>query len=147
MSTQRRVYRSTPATETCRRGPRYRWRRTNCTVRVDFHGIAFPDPNAQHGYSFASGGTAPPGLPVSFHPSDEDLSPGTPARLATNSLQLGYRIVQLVRRIVCHGSPPFRAGLGAATGTRTTHGSSPPLIPSPAGHARFHPALPRVPTG
>ena len=88
-----------------------------------------------------------------LHPSDEDLSPGTPERLATNSLQSGYRIVKPVRFVqivgqdLRHGSPPFRAGRGAETGTPANHGSSLRHISPPSGHARLHPTLPRVPAG
>ena len=148
MSTQRRENRSTPATETCRRGPRYRWRRTSCTRRSEVSGIFSPSPVARCTCSIASGRTAS----VS-HPSDQDLSPGTPVRLATNSLQSDYRIVQLVQVVlfVCQDvrqlSPPFGAGPGVTTETPATHGSSPPHIPSPSGHARLHPTLPRVPAG
>ena len=95
--------------------------------------------SARHGIvQIASGGTAPPGFP---------------AWLATKSLQSGYRIVQLVRFVqmvgqyLRRGSPPFRAGRGAETGTPAIHGSSLPHIPSPSGLARLHPTLPRVPAG
>src|ERR1039458_4524711 len=79
-----------------------RWRRTNCIRRSKAFGVFSLRPLARFVCTFASGGTAPPGFP---------------ARLATNSLQLGYRIVKLVREEVRHGSPPFRAGLGGSTGT------------------------------
>ena len=121
-----------------------RWRRTNCTGCAKLSGQAFSGLIARYACAIASGGTAPPGVPV---------------RLATNSLQLGYRIVQLVQ--VVHfvlvvqfvrlehrlTSPPFGAGPGAATGTPANHGSSLPHIPSPSGLARFHPTLPQVPAG
>src|ERR1035438_8038204 len=115
-----------------------RWRRTSCTMRSEAVGSFSPRPVAQYARSIASGGTAPPGFP---------------ARVATISLQSGYRIVKLVqfvlivRREVRLGSPPFRAGLGPVTGTPATHGSPPPHIPSPSGLARLHPVLPRVPAG
>jgi hypothetical protein len=141
-----------------------RWRRISCTMRSEAAGFIPTRPVVQCAGSIASGGTAPPGFPVSFHPSDEDLSPGTPVnhpsyedlslgtpvRLATNSLQSGYRIVKqvlIVRREVRLGSPPFGAGLGPATGTPATHGSPPPHFPSPSGLAYLHPALPQVPAG
>jgi hypothetical protein len=90
----------------------------------------------------ASGGTAPPS-----HPGDKYLSPGFSAWLATNSLQSGYRIVQLVRQDLRLGSPPFGAGRGLETGTPATHGSSLPHIPSPSGFEQLHPTLPRVLAG
>jgi hypothetical protein len=148
-----------------------RWRRTSCTGRARASGEAIPSPIARHGSADASGGTAPPGIPVyypsgknlppgtpayspngknlpfrlsaRFHPSDQDLSLGAPEWLATNSPQSGYRIVQFVRQELRHGSPPFGAGPGAATGTPATHGSDLPHIPSPSGHARLHLTSPR----
>jgi hypothetical protein len=128
-----------------------RWRRTSCTGRARASGEAIPSPIARRGGADASGGTAPPGIPVDY-PSGRNLPPGTPAyrpdgrifpfrppaRLATNSPQSGYRIVQFVRQELRHGSPPFGAGPGAATGTAATHGSDLPHIPFPSGHARLH---------
>jgi hypothetical protein len=139
-----------------------RWRRTSCTGCAKLSGQAFSGPIARYACAIASGGTAPPEFTARFHPSDEDLSPGAPVRLATKSLQSGYRIVQLVRlvqfvqlvlvvqfvpRDLRLSSPPFGAGLGAATGTPANHGSSLPHIPSPSGLACLHPTLPRVPAG
>jgi hypothetical protein len=123
-----------------------RWPRISCTQRTRVSGRVFPSSIARCGYANASGGTAPPGFSV-YHLSDEKQSLRAPAWLATNSLQLGYRIVQLVRLEVRHGSPPFGSGRGAATGTPATHGSSLPHIPSPPGPARFHLSLPWVPAG
>ena len=133
-----------------------RWRRTSCTGRARASGEAIPSPIARRGGADAIGGTAPPGIPV-YSPSGKSLSPGTPANsldgknlsfrppawLATNSPQSGYRIVQFVRQELRHGSPPFGAGPGAATGTAATHGSDLPHIPSPSGHARLHLTSPR----
>jgi hypothetical protein len=159
MSTQRRESRSTPATKTSRWGPRYRWRRTSCTSRAGVSGEVFPASIARIGCADASDGTAPPVFLANFHPSDVDLSPGTPVRLATNSLQSGYRIVQLVQvfllvqvvQVVLQNSrrsaPPLWAGSGTATGTSANHRSPLPRIPFPSGHAPFHPSLPRVPAG
>ena len=130
-----------------------RWRQIGCLNGAEVLGFGFPDPKAGRVRANANGGTAPPIFPASFHPSDEDLSPGTPERLATNSLQSGYRIVKLVqfvlnvRRVVLQVSPPFGAGLGPATGMPTTHGLPPPHLPSPSGLAHLHPALPQVPAG
>jgi hypothetical protein len=138
MSTQRRENRSTPATKTYRRGFRYRWQRTSCTGRARTLGTVFLTPGARHGCAIANGGTAPPEFP---------------ARLATDSLHSGYRIVQPVRFVQIvgqdfrHGSPPFGAGPGRSTGTPAIHGSSPPHIPFPSGLVSLHPALPQVPAG
>jgi hypothetical protein len=144
MSTQRRDNRSTHAAKNCRWGPRYRWRRTGCTGRTEETGKAIPASNARKACADASGGTAPPGFPE---------------WLATKSLQMGYRSVQLVQFVplarhvrfvqfdLRHGSPPFGAGPDAETGTPAFYGSSLPHIPLPSGLARFHPTLPRVPAG
>ena len=123
-----------------------RWQRRSCTQceapgrrflpegvqRAGPPGEEIPGLIARHHRADASGGTAPPGFP---------------AWLATNSLQSGYRIVQLVRQDLRLGSPPFGASRGAETGTSATHGSSLPHIPSPSGFERLHPTLPRVPAG
>ena len=127
-----------------------RWRRMSCIESAKALGHTNPALIARNTYADASGGTAPPASSASFHPSDEDLSPGAPEWLATNSLQLGYRIVrlfQIVRQEVRQFSPPFVAGAGAATGTPAIHGSSPPHIPSPTGYACIHSTLPWVPAG
>jgi hypothetical protein len=133
-----------------------RWRRKSCTGRARASGEAIPSPIARRGSADASGGTAPPGIPVyypsdrnlsmrapAYRPSGNNLSPRPPAWLATNSPQSGYRIVQFVRQELRHGSPPFGAGPGTATGTPATHGSDLPHIPSPSGHARLHLTSPR----
>jgi hypothetical protein len=134
MSTQRRVI---------------RWRNRSCMGYAGLSGIAFPGLIARYDRAIASGGTAPPEFPAWF---------------ATNSLQSGFRIVQLdrlvqllfvrfvqlvllVRLVLRHGSPPFGAGPGGATGRPANHGFSLPHIPSPSGFARLHPTLPRVPAG
>jgi len=129
-----------------------RWRRTSCTERrnsgwsfapdgvqrEDPGRATIPTPASRRGRANASGGTAPPGIP---------------ARLATNSLHSGCRIVQLVQSVrvvpvdLHGGSPPFGASRGTASGSAPSHGSSLPLIPSPSGFVRFHPSLPRVPAG
>jgi hypothetical protein len=121
-----------------------RWRRISCTGRTEESGKAIPGSIARHCCKNASGGTAPPGFP---------------ARLATKSLQMGYRSVQLVQFVqlvrlvrfvqldLRHGSPPFGAGPGEETGTPAIYGLSLPHIPSPSGLARLHPTLPRVPAG
>jgi hypothetical protein len=115
-----------------------RLRRTSCTGPSDALGSVVSGPRARCISAIASGGTAPPRLS---------------ARLATNSLQSGYRIVQLVqfvqfvRQDLRLSSPPFAASLGAANGRPASHGSSLPHIPSLSGLARLHPTLPRVPAG
>jgi hypothetical protein len=169
MSTQRREIRSTPQTKTCPWGPRFRWQRSDCTANAEASEAMFPAPNLRHVHASANGGTAPPVLLVRFHPSDENLSPGTPA--ATNSLQLDYRsaglvwfcqfvllfqlmqLVQLVysvrllRQKIRLGSPPSWALRRTATGTPATFGSFLPHIPIPSGSAFFYPALPQIPAG
>jgi hypothetical protein len=169
MSTQRRENHSTPATKTYRRGPRNHWQRISCTERgvpsrrfvpdgvqsgvpsrrfmpdgvqsAGASGQASLAPAPRHGRAYANGGTAPP---------------ATPAWLATNSLQLDHRtiqlvrFVQLVRKDIRHGSrssPPLGAGSRAATGTPATQRSSLLHIPFPPGFARLHPTLPRFPAG
>ena len=104
-----------------------RWQRISCTESAGASGLASRAPITRH-RARASGGTAPP---------------ATSAWLATNSLQSGYRIVQLVLQDLRHGSPPSGAVPGAATGTAATHGSDLPHIPSPSGHARLHLTSPR----
>jgi hypothetical protein len=140
-----------------------RWRRTSCTdseaprwrflpdgvQRAGPSGAFVPGAARRCSCASASGGTAPPGILVD-RLSDEDLSPGSPAWLATNSLLSGHRIVQivlLVRQDHCHSSTLFGAGLGAATGTPATHGASLRRILSPSGFARIHPTLPQFPAG
>jgi len=101
-----------------------RWRRIRCTgrgvlcrrslpdagQRAGVPGRDFPGPIVHHGYTSASGGTAPPDFWARFHSSDESLSPGgsvflssdvnlspwVPAWLATNSPQSDYRLAPLV---------------------------------------------------
>jgi hypothetical protein len=126
-----------------------RWRHIRCAGRW---GQTFLCPLAQRASAIASGGTAPPGFPAWF---------------ATNSLQSGFRIVQLdrlvqllfvqlvqlvqlvllVRLVLRHGSPPFGDGPGATAGRPANHGFSLPHIPFPSGLACFHPTLPWVPAG
>jgi hypothetical protein len=118
-----------------------RWQRTSCTGRTEESGKTILGFIARQYCKDASGGTAPPEFQV---------------RLATKSLQMGYRIVQLVQFVrlvrfvqidLRHGSPPFGAEPGAEAGTPAIYGSSLPHIPSPSGLARFHRTLPRVPAG
>jgi hypothetical protein len=173
MNTQRRENHSTPATKAYRRGSRNRWRRTSCTQSAGAPGHASPAPVARESRARARVGTAPPAAPA-CHPSDEVgalwASPGSPAWLATNSLQSDCRtmkLVQLVRfvqfvqfvprsvvpsavrdtRHKARSAPPSGAGLGAATGSLATVGSSRSFIPSPSGLVCLHPTLPRFPAG
>jgi hypothetical protein len=98
--------------------------------------------------AIATVGTAPPSVQASFHPSDKNLSPGTPARLATKSLQLGHRTTKLVRQDFCRtscSSPPLRAARCAIVGIPTTRRLSLPLTPSPSNLERLHPSLPNNP--
>jgi len=118
-----------------------RWQRTSCTGRTEESGKAIPDSIERQYCKDANGGTAPPGIS---------------ARLATKSLQMGYRSVQLVQFVqlvrfvlldLRHGSPPFGAEPGGETGTPAIYGSSLPHIPSPSGLTCLHSTLPRVPAG
>jgi hypothetical protein len=149
MSTQRRENRFIPATKTSRRGPRCRWRHTTRTAHAAATGNSIPGPLARFGSADAHGGTAPPVFLDCFRPSDENLSPGTAERLATNSLLSDCRIVQLVQMFCLElrpASPPPAAGLGLRR-TPATHGSSLPHIPFSFHRARLHPTLSRVPAG
>jgi hypothetical protein len=116
-----------------------RWRRTSYTERTEASRHTSLASDMQYGRAYANSGTAPP---------------GTPARLATNSLQTDHhleqfvRCVQLVRLATRCGSPPPRgAGRCAATGTPATHRSSLLHIPIPSGFALLHPTLPQAPAG
>ena len=148
-----------------------RWRHIDCSDCAEVLGRSIPDPQTGRVRANASGGTAPPIFSASFHPSDEDLSLGAPARLATNSLQLGFGIVRLVQfvQLVClvqivqlvqlvefvqfvrsglrFCSPPYGAGVGAAFGRPANHGSSLQHTPSPPGFSRLPLTLPWVPAG
>jgi hypothetical protein len=110
MSTQRRENGSTPATKTCRLGPRYRLRTKGCMECAGSYGLSSPVNFGRFDHAHTSAGTAPVGFfPSSFHPIDKDLSLRTPEQLATNSLQSDYRSTQLVRLVPVNnrrGSPP-----------------------------------------
>jgi hypothetical protein len=85
-----------------------------------------------------------------FHPSDKDPSPGTPERLATNSLQSGHRFTQPVRQEISRpspSSPPTRAARSAIAGTPATCRSSLRLNPAPSVLVRLHPSLALIPAG
>ena len=96
-----------------------RWQRTNCTKRAGALGQKKSAPIAKKARAYATVGTAPPHTAASFHPSDKNLSPGAPERLATNSLQSDCRTKQLVGQDY-HGSPPSLAGNRTVTGTPAT---------------------------
>ena len=125
-----------------------RWQRTSCTEGAGASGYLDPGQAAQKGRAFASGGTAPPGFPASFHPSDKHLLPGGPERLATNSLQLDYRVampVRLALQLIRHSSRSSAPPPGidsAASGRPATFASSLCHIPLPSVFAPLHPALP-----
>ena len=124
------------------------WKRSSCTQGANASGHTGPGLAARNGRADANGGTAPLELSVSFHPSDKNLSPGTPERLATNSLQSDYRIARLVRlvpfdiRQSSRSSPPTPGAERAATGRPAMHGSSLRHIPIPPGSEHLHPPLP-----
>jgi hypothetical protein len=140
-----------------------RWQRSSCTDRARASGRSRPSLAARNGRADATVGTAPPDIPVSFHlsdeylspgiperfhPSDESLSPGAPERLATNSLQLDYRTASVVRlvpfniRQSMRSSPPALGAERAAPGRPVMHGSSLRHTPIPPGFASLHPPLP-----
>ncbi len=113
-----------------------RWRRMSCTKRSEASGKSILSPNARFGCTIANGGTAPP-----------EFS----AWLATNSLQLGYRIVQLVQHVLLdrifrqdlrQSWPPSGASSDAKIGRSTNRGFTLPLSPSHCRIARLHPDLP-----
>jgi hypothetical protein len=109
-----------------------RWQRLSCTEHASISAENYLLPVALLACAEANGGTAPP---------------AASAWLATNSLQLEYRIGQLVRQGYRRGSPPSGAGSRSATATPAILASSLPLIPFPSGFARIHPSLPQVPAG
>jgi hypothetical protein len=140
-----------------------RWQRSSCTQGAQAWGHIGPGLAAPYGCAYANGGTAPPGTPERFHPSDERLSPGTPERfhpsderlspgtperLATNSLQSDYRIARLVRlvpfdiRQSLRSSPPTPGANSAAIGRPAMHGLSLRHIPIPPGFEHLHSPLP-----
>jgi hypothetical protein len=126
-----------------------RWRHIRCAGRW---GQTFLCPLAQRASAIASGGTAPPGFPAWF---------------ATNSLQSGFRIVQLdrlvqllfvqlvqlvqlvllVRLVLRHGSPPFGAVLARQPEDQRITVSPSRTSPSLPASRVFHPTLPWVPAG
>ncbi len=132
MSTQRREIRFIPETKVCRREHRNRSQRKSCTGRARVLGMAFAVPFARHDRANANGGTAPPGILE---------------RVATISVYLGCRIVQLVLHYLRQGTPPPKACRGAETGTPAKDGSSLRHTPCPSGVASFHPISPQVPAG
>ena len=127
MSTQRRESRWQRRSNTKRAGAVGKRSLALCTLRV---------------HASASGGTAPP---------------RTGAWLATNSLQLGYRIVQLVSVVQFlvsvvpfkdrHSTPPPGAERYAVICTSTARVVSLLCIPFSTEFASFHPTAPQIPTG
>jgi hypothetical protein len=83
-------------------------------------------------HAFAKVGTAPPQFAVG---------------LATNSLSLDYRLVQLIARDDCRSSSPSGAERRTVPSTQTTHGLSLHRVPLPSALLHLHPSLPRVPAG
>jgi hypothetical protein len=135
MSTQRREIRSTPATNTSRRGPRDRWQHMSCTESALSAGHSSLGQTAPYYHASASGGTAPPEVP---------------ARLATNSLQSDHLIVKLFKQDSCQrlpGSPPLWVAVRAAFGTPASFRSSLPPIPCLPVSCLSIPALPQAPAG
>jgi len=109
-----------------------RWQRRNCAERAEAAKIFFFALFAWLFCASANVLTAPPRIA---------------AWLATNSLQLDYRFVQLVCQDVGRGSPPSGAVLRSNASSATIHESSLPLIPPPFGRLRLHPSLPQVSAG
>jgi len=147
MSTQRREYRYAPATKTSRRGSRCRSKRIHCTERARESELRSSALDTHFGRARACGKTARPETPATFHPSDQDLSPGAPVRLATKSLQTDHPLEKLVWQDNRLGSPPPVNGNRAATGTPATPRSSLSHILIPSGFTHIHSTLPQVPAG
>jgi hypothetical protein len=145
-----------------------RWQRSSCTAYAGASEGMFPAPVSRIERAGANGGTAPPQYLAWFHPGNGDLLPGTPAWLATNSLQSDYRFASLVRFVLlvhlvrpvrlaplvllvpqdpCAGLLPSWALRRTVTGIPTTLGASFSHIPIPSGFARLHPSSPQIPTG
>jgi len=140
MSTQKRENRTTPATKTCRRGPRYHWQRVSCTERAGVRHYPRYAHVARFICAVAGGGTAPL----------SSILWSAWAWLATKFLQSDHLIRPLVRPGLMadrRGSPPPRAGRHAALGMQASPRSSLPHIPFPSGLARLHPPLPQAPAG
>jgi hypothetical protein len=154
MSTQRREDGCAPATKFNRQGARDRWQRTRFTDRVEGLSQVWFTFLAWFVRAMATVGTAPSSeaawLPMAcFRPSDEALSPGTPERLATDSLQSDHTIKR-VRQELRHASrrsPNPRAGFRADFGMPATRRLSLPLIPSPSVLLSLRPSSPNHPAG
>jgi hypothetical protein len=123
------------------------WQRVSCTDGASALGLSSPGLAAQIDRAPADSGTASPET-VWNHPSDEDLSLGAPVWLATNSLQLDYRIIKLdrqgcqaIRPRSRSSSPPPGAKVGVLGGP-SAHGLFHMHIPSPPRFEPFHRALP-----
>ncbi|MGA8088572.1 MAG: hypothetical protein WCA10_14785 [Terracidiphilus sp.] len=160
MSTQRRANRTTPAIENDRAAVWFRWF-GGCGGRT---GISIPE--TRTGSALASAITAPLMSIVwlawawlfsgdvssrestDHHPSDEDLSPGAPGWVATNSLPSDTCFETFAGLGSLSGSPP-REGAGdrRLPVPQATHMSSPLHIPDIPVRARLHPTLPQAPAG
>ncbi len=144
MSTQKRANRTTPATTTCRPGPRFRRQRMSCTERARAWGRILSTRFARFGCAGAGGGTAPLLLIIIW---------SIWAWLATKFLQADLLIGQLVRLVLSAertGSPPplgarRRLNRLAAIGTPVSPRSSLPPIPFPSGFTPLHLTLPQAP--
>jgi hypothetical protein len=139
MSTQRRENGSTPATKTCRRGPRGRWQRycTECTRETGRIWLILLGWFVR---AVATVGTAPLQIITRLSAS----------WLATKSLQSGHRFTQPVRQEICRpspSSPPNRAARRAIAGAPATCRSSLRLNPAPSVLERLHPFLAYIPAG
>ena len=109
-----------------------RWQRTGSTKRAAVLEISFPAPVVRSVRALANGGTAPPLYG---------------AWLATNSLQLDHRFLQLAGQEIRRGSPPPGPGHHTKYSYPATHGSSLRHIPFPSGSTRLHLTLSQDPTG
>jgi hypothetical protein len=138
MSTQKRENGTTPATTTCRRGPRYRWQRMGCTERTGAWKSPHPAQFARYVCAVAIGQTAPLLLVLRL----------AITWLATKFLQSDHLIRPLVRPVFKadrRGSPPLRAVRRTALDTQASPRSSLPHIPFPTGFAGLHRTLPQDP--
>ena len=139
MSTQKRENGVTPATKTCRRGPRCRSQLIKSTDRAGVGCIPLPALIARYVCAAANGQTAPL---VSILWS-------ALAWMATEFLHSDHHIGQLVRPVLKadrRGSPPPRVRPRAALGKQASPRSSIPHIPYPSGFVSIHRTLPHGPS-
>jgi hypothetical protein len=164
MSTQRRANRTAPAIENDCAADRFRWFR-GCTERTR---ISIPE--ARTGSALASQITPHFMAPLvsivwlawawlissdglsqeltDHHPIDEDLSPGAPRWVATDSLLSDYCFETFAGIGSLSGSPP-RNGSGDRRLKlwQATRRSSSLHIPNVPVRARLYPTLPQAPAG